>query len=276
MDKLPFLKIALVGPLSTVLPSTEQTQLLRACLWSRESSAEAWREWSREIADPAAFLREDTDGVKGLLPLLFHSLQDKDVVIDKEFHTYLRTAYLRDELRSKAYSQICRDVTSLFENAGIPAVVLKGAALAETAYPKPVLQHSHYLDVLVHDDDLSRAVDLLPSLEFTRSSEPNGYAWNRCEFVHESGLPLVLYRRLFGVPFFEIPMEDFWARSRMHKICGVPTRLLSPADNLFHICSSVFDAASHDSLRWVCDAWFIIRQYPNLDWDLLLNCARRS
>lgn len=263
-------------PLSILLPTEEQTWLLQACLWSGKQGEQAWEKWSGDIGDPANFLREDTEGVKGLLPLLFHSLQDKDVSIDKEFHTYLRTAYLRDELRSKAYSEICRDVASTLNTAGISAVLLKGAALAETVYPLPVLQHSHYLDILINNNDLSRAVALLPSLGFARSSEPNRCEWKKCEFVHESRLPLVIHRRLFGIPFFHIPMEEVWARSGTHMISGVPTRLLTPADNLFHICGSVFDPERHESLRWVCDAWFIIHRCPDLDWDLLVSCARRS
>ena len=262
--------------LSVLLPTEKQSWLLQACLWSGKQSEQAWKKWSGEIRDPANFLREETEGVKGLLPLLFHSLQDKDVSIDKEFHTYLRTAYLRDELRSKAYSEICRNVTLTLNTAGISAILLKGAALAETVYPLPVLQHSHYLDILINDNDLARAVALLPSLGFAQSDELIECSWKAYEFVHESKLPLVIHRRLFGIPFFHVPMDAVWARSDLHVIAGVPTRLLAPADNLFHICGSVFDLQRHESLRWVCDAWFIIHRYPNLDWDLLLDCAGRS
>ena len=119
-------------------------------------------------------------------------------------------------------------------------------------------------------------MNVLTSLGFTGSSEPNGCEWKKYELVHESGLPLLLHRRLSALPFFQIPVEEFWARSRIQMISGVPTRLLTPADNLFHICGSVFDPEQHESLRWVCDAWFIIHHCPDLDWDLLTNCARRS
>jgi hypothetical protein len=265
-----------LNALTVILPTEEQTWLLRACLWSGKQGEQAWAKWSESIGDPAGFLREDKDGVKGLLPLLFHSLQNKDVSIDKEFHTYLRTAYLRDQLRSKVYSEICRNLTSSLNAACISAILLKGAALAESVYPLPVLQHSHYLDILINDNDLARAVALLPSLGFAQSDEMIECNWKAYEFVHESKLPLVIHRGLFGIPFFHVPMEEVWARSGLHMISGVQTRLLTPADNLFHICGSVFDSERHESLRWVCDAWFIVHRYPNLDWDLLLDCARRS
>jgi len=163
--------------LSVLLPTEEQSWLLQACLWSGQRGERAWAKWSEVIGDATNCLREDTEGVKGLLPLLFHSLQHKDVTIDKEFNTYLRTAYLRDELRSKAYSEICRNVASTLNTAGISVVLLKGAALAETIYPLPVLRHSHFLDILINDNDLSRTVALLPSLGFIPSGEPIKCSW---------------------------------------------------------------------------------------------------
>ena len=78
-------KPALLRPLSLLLPTEEQTWLLQACLWSGPAGERAWARWSEGIDDPAAFLRQDTDGVKGLLPLLFHSLQKKNVLSQEDF-----------------------------------------------------------------------------------------------------------------------------------------------------------------------------------------------
>jgi len=278
MEKLSSvnLKPALLQPLSLLLPTEEQTWLLQACLWPGERGALAWIKWSERIADPAGFLRQDRDGVKGLLPLLFDSLQKKSVFIDKEFHTYLRTAYLRDELRSKAYSRIGRDVTSIFSSTEIPAVLLKGAALAETAYENPALQHAHYLEILIKNSDADSAVGLLPALGFARLGNTLSTERQAVELVHESGLPLILHRRLFRVPFYDISSADIWARTRIQTVSGTSIRLLSPADNLMHVCGSVFDAGSHESLRWVCDAWFLLHRYPDLDWEVFWSHASRG
>ena len=269
------MKNCLLGLLSAILPTPEETELLRACLWPGEAGAEAWRKWSREIADPAAFLRQEKEGIKGLLPLLFDTLQTNGVVVEGEFRTYLRTAYLRDQLRSRTYSQICRDVINTFAGAGIPAVLLKGAAFAESCYKSPELQHAHYLEILIRDEDLNRAVATLRSHAFTCASTA-GWEEDGIELVHESGLPLVLHRRLFRLPFYSINMEEIWRRSRIEMINGAPTRVLCSTDNLFHICGSVFDLEPYQSLRWVCDAWFLIQRSPDLDWNLLIESARGS
>ena len=257
-----------------MLPTLEQTQLLRACLWSGEPGAQSWREWSGAIADPVGFLRQEKDGVKGLLALLFDSLQANDVIDEGEFCTYLRTAYLRDELRSRTYSRICRDVIRTLASASIPAVLLKGAALAETCYKNPSLQHAHYLDILIMNHDLNRAVKTLSRHTFTSAGIAT--CSGGVELVHESGLPLVLHRRLFRFPFYSVDMDKIWERSRTEMICGVPTRVLCPTDNCFHVCGSIFDLKPHESLRWVCDAWFLLQRYPNLDWKLLMECAQES
>lgn len=275
---MPFLfsssKTFLEGPLSALLPTSQETKLLRACLWSGEPAAVAWRAWSREIDDPVGFLRQEKDGIKGLLPLLFDTLQTNGVVVEGEFGTYLRTAYLRDELRSRTYSRICRNVIDALASAGIPSALLKGAALAETCYKRPSLQHAHYLDILIKSLDLEHAVQLLGPLGFTCAN--HRWEQERVELVHESGLPLVLHRRLFRLPFYSINMEEIWTGSRIEMINGMPTRILCPADNLLHISGTVFDMEPHNSLRWICDAWFLIQRSADLDWKLLLERARAS
>lgn len=265
---------SLVAILSAMLPTPEETQLLRACLWSGEGGANAWKNWSSKITDAAAYLRQEKDGIKGLLPLLFDTLQTNGVVVEGEFRTYLKTAYTRDELRSRTYSRICRNVIDALTSAGIPSALLKGAALAETCYKHPSLQHAHYLDILIKSGDLEHAVKLLGPLGFTCAN----LRWERerVELVHESGLPLVLHRQLFRVPFYSINMEEIWTRSRIEMISGVPTRTLCSADNLLHISGTVFDMEPHNSLRWVCDAWFLIQRSTDLDWNLLVERARAS
>src|SRR5262249_28868740 len=71
-------------------------------------------------------------------------------------------------------------------------------------------------------------------------------------------------------------MSDLRARSQMRVIAGVAARVLSPADQLLHVCGHAASCASRDSLRWVCDARLLIEQHPDLDWGVLSDCARRG
>jgi putative nucleotidyltransferase-like protein len=264
----------LADTLSVLLPTPEQTLLLRACLLSGQAghqAGDAWLGKKRELGD---ILKEDR--LKGLFPLLFSALQRNGVEVDPAFLTVLRTASLREELRAKTYRRICREVLSAFATAGIPFVVLKGAALADTVYATPALRHSHDIDILLEEPDPSPTIRLLSSLRFAPLRQAVDPEWQDLEFIHESGLPLVLHRRLFPIPLYNTVTADLRARSQMRTIAGVAARILSPLDQLLHVCGHAASCASRESLHWVCDAWSLIKQYPDLDWDALLDCARRG
>jgi len=260
--------------LAVILPTSAQTSLLRACLYSGEAGRKAGAARLAQIEKSENGLRGDL--VKSLLPLLFSTLRRNSVEVDPEFLTVLRTASVREELRTKAYRRVCRDVFAAFSTVGIPAVVLKGAALADTVYADPALRHCHDIDLLLGESDPSRAISLLASLGFTPPREELGAKWQDIQLAHQSGLPLVLHRHLFRIPLYNVVMPDMWARSQTQVIADVPVRILSPADQLLHVCGHAASCASRESLRWVCDAWFLIERYPDLDWDVLFACAVRS
>ncbi len=260
--------------LSVILPTPAQTSLLRACLCQGEAGRKAGETWLEQHHKLQHDHQEDF--IKGLLPLLFDALRRNGVVVDETFLTVLRTASVREELRTKAYRRVCRDVLAAFSSAGIPAVVLKGAALADTVYTDPLLRHCHDIDLLLGESDPSRAVSLLSSLGFTPPREEIDPAWQDIQLAHHSGLPLVLHRHFFRIPLYNAVMPDLWVRSQTQIIAEVPARILSPTDQLLHVCGHATSCASRESLRWVCDARFLIERHPQLDWTELFDCAVRS
>ncbi len=196
MEKQSYLKPALSHPLSVILPTSEQTLLLRACLHSDESARQAWEEWQSHRNRLRNGFIGDHRSVRKLRPLLFNALRCHGVEIDKESQTYLRSAYLREKLRSKIFRRICRQILLLLKNEDIPAIVLKGTALAETVYDSPVLRHCHDIELLIRNEDISRAASLLASLRFRRVSQKPKPGSN-FKLDHESGLPLELHSALF-------------------------------------------------------------------------------
>jgi hypothetical protein len=268
------LKPALSESLSLLLPTPEETLLLRVCLSPRESAREAWSQWrNRNNMSGKALLRNSF--VRKLRPLLFNAVQSHSLEIDKEGLTYLRTAYLKEELRDAAVRRICREVLLLLEKERFAPIVLKGIALAETVYGSPVLRHCHDIDILLPDDDLSRAAGFLTSLGFRTCSAPDSQ--NRhLRMVQDSGLPLEFHSRPFEVPYYQPPVSEIRARSRSQVIASVKAHIMTPADSLLHVCGHASYSSKRASLRWVTDAWSIINRHPQLDWDLLLVCIHRS
>lgn len=261
----------LAGALSVVLPDSETTLLLKACLHSDKAGRSAWQAWPRGRNR----LSDEKGAVQSLRGLILSAIQRNGLTVDCDSLTYLRTAYVKEQLRLKIYNRLLREVLSGLSGTGIPVIILKGAALAETVYDEPVLRHCHDIDLLVRDQDIIRAKTLLPRLGFKTANPPDSklHHWR---FEHESGLPVELHSRLFKVPYYDPPLPEMWARTQRHAIAGVPAHILSPSDNILHICGHASYSSSRHSLRWVSDAWFILDRHRDLDWDLLLDCARRS
>lgn len=262
--------------LSLVLPTPEQTLLLRTCLLRRDLARQAWEEWRIRHNDGEIGFVGNNSSIRKLRPLLFNAFQQHDLQADNKTQTYLRAAYLKEELRSKIFRQICRAVLQLLQRDGFAAIVLKGTALAETVYGNPVLRHCHDIDILLPADELSRAANLLPSLGFQRvdpSTQPRN---SHVRMEHESELPLELHSGLFEVPYYNVVSSEIQARSQSRLIADIAVKILTPSDSLLHVCGHASYSESRQSLRWVTDAWFIVNRHPDLDWHLLLDCTRRS
>lgn len=276
MGNPSFPRAALSDALSVILPTPEETLLLRACLHSGNSARRAWQEWQRQTTGGVNRYLITDRPVKAILPLVFNALRCHRLELDKESRTFLRSAYLKEELRNKIFRRICGEVLRLLAKERIPAIVLKGTALAETVYPSPVLRHSHDIEILMKDQGLSRAAASLSGILFKiikQGPEPEG---SRVTLEHESRLPLELHSGLFQIPYYNTVLAEIWSRRRPAEVAGVPAYILAPSDNLLHVCGHASYSRGHQSLRWVCDAWFVIDRHRDLDWDLLLDCARRS
>ncbi len=77
----------------------------------------------------------------------------------------LKGLYIRQRVFIQAHIQVLLEINSLFEQAGIRAVVLKGLGLAYHYYPEPALRPVSDIDLLKKDDILP-ALDLLKQAGF--------------------------------------------------------------------------------------------------------------
>ena len=264
---------ALADALRVILPGEEPTALLRACLLSGEAGRRAWEAWRERTNDAKKIFEDDDTGLKGLLPLVQAALERNGITGDKPLLTYLRAARLREELRSKVYRDICGRVLSALAAADLPFIALKACVVAETAYETPAVRHCHAVDLLVRDGDMARTAGILAAQDFARARMQLAPGLDHVSYQHSSGLPLELHSRLFHIPYYEPPMGEILARSRPKTIAGAATHVLSPADNLLHVCGHAAGVRARTNLRWASDAWHIIDRPRDLDWQGLLSCA---
>jgi hypothetical protein len=267
--------LPLSAALSVILPTASETALLRACLLTGPAGRRAWDVWQQETSGIHG-VTALSGSVKGLIPLIHRAAARNGAAVEGTARKALRAGYLREELRTTTYRRICAEVLSALQTEDIPVVVLRGAALADSVYEHAMLRHCHDLDLLLRKGDLARAARLLIARGLRHSREPATGTTTDVTLLHTSALPVELHSRLLAIPWYPVPLTEIWARARGHVVGDVPAHILSPADNLLHVCAHASYSPRRESLRWVCDSWFIIHRHPDLDWDVLVDCALRS
>ena len=117
------------------------------------------------------------DDTRSLLPFVFGRLMDAG--LDTDIVQKAKAAYLETSWQNLARVARLLVVLRRFEEAGIPAVLLKGAALALRYYRNFGMRSMADIDLLVHPADVRRAATLLADLGWTASGVARGDRWPR-------------------------------------------------------------------------------------------------
>jgi len=193
--------------------------------------------------------------------------------------------YYANALRYLRFSRALEEVLGAFKEIGIEAIVLKGMALATQVYPVAALRQCGDIDVLVREEDLLRAEEVLLGLGYTVPGPglPNewfGQCHRHLPYLKDAGrIKLEVHWVIVSQPNpFCLPVSELWPRAQPLRIGGSETWALGPADLLLHL--SVHAVPSPDllwgqdiDLRHLCDIAETIRVYP-MDWDQLIVRAR--
>jgi hypothetical protein len=255
------------------LPSPDEELLLQAALGSGEDVARSWSEWRGRVN-----LDDVTATSFRLLPLTYvnlleHGVDDPDLGRLKGIY---RQAWVRAQLQQRGLAEALR----LLADAGIETMLLKGSALLQRVYPTPAARPMEDLDVLVHPEQLRRAVDGLVAGGW-RISRADGLPDSRIPLVHAVHLRrqiaewinLDLHRRAMAAR--DHADDDFWATAEPLEVGGVPTRMPSPTHLFLATLVRASQTPGPAQVRWVPDATLILRRFE-IDWDQLVrDCERR-
>lgn len=169
--------------------------------------------------------------------------------------------------------------------ARLDLLVLKGAALAETVYPRPSLRRFGDLDVLVRRADALRARALLESLGYLVDPLPwedliRGRDSQANFFLHtERGTVVVeLHTALINNDLFfgQVHVDDpgLWERALSVRLAGVEACTLGPEDQVLHLCLHLAGhyLAAPQSLRDIAQ----VLSVRSVDWPLFVRLARKA
>lgn len=254
-------------------------------MWSHQerrglSVVEAWRRcWQGD----GISLIQQADS-RRVAPLLYRRLEQSDLLrlLPSQTREALHEAYLCNLLRNVTIRQQLSEVLRAFQDAGIPVVVLKGAHLAEIVYGDPALRPMADLDLLVRDQDLTRAETLLLEIGYGPMETEGGLDYDRHHhlrpFVKPGAVPVEVHRtieRRSGAVAVEI--GELWHRSREAVVAGVEARVLCPEDLLLHLClHTAYNHRFEASLLHLCDIATTVERYgEEIDWPgLAASCER--
>lgn len=164
--------------------------------------------------------------------------------------------------------------------AGIPAIPVKGLAVAERIYGSAGVRPAADLDVLVRRADLGASRAILADLGF-RQREHQPFVAIAHEF-HDPAwvigdgpdqIRLELHRALWDPRFFGLDVAALWEDARPGRLLDRDVLLLSLEDTLLHLV--IHRTRSPLRLRWVCDIAELLRRFgPTLDWARYEERAR--
>jgi hypothetical protein len=171
----------------------------------------------------------------------------------------------------------------IFQQNGIPLVTFKGVVLSASLYGDPALREFSDLDIIVHEEDISKVENILTAKRYQPDFPDNDY---RSAFLSyqgqyafrnkQTGVSIDVHWRLSGKgePFPFNPSE-IWSRLRHVSVCGrqIPT-LVHDDLALFLAAHGTREAWRY--LKWVCDFAEVLRKYRDINWTAILSRAERS
>jgi hypothetical protein len=214
--------------------------------------------------------------VSGLLALLYRRWPSVESELVQEGRKVYLTLWRQNHERMRHLA----DLLVEFRQLGIDCLVLKGAALALRYYKDLGVRGMRDFDILVPLHDLERAILRLEQLGYLADGDYSasailrqvrvGHAWQFSANGQSCDLhwrPVVRcyspeVTRLFRDSAQTVPLGD------------ITMAVLSPTDQLFHVCAHGLQWDWTPPIRWIADALTILRE--PIDWDRIFPLATAS
>ncbi|MBI4771700.1 MAG: nucleotidyltransferase family protein [Chloroflexi bacterium] len=238
---------------------------------------------------------------EGVGPLLYWALERLGVAkspegersnvksgqVAAEVRAWLRAAFYSNAARNVLiYGELARARRAL-EVQAIPAVVLKGPALAAAVYPHLGLRPIGDLDLLVPEAALARAAEAVRGLGYLPEAAPEPARGLRAlvsqeeNFAGGQALPLRLelhWSLVAGEGSLHRPaMAWFWARTERVSLPEGQATILTPTAHLLFLAAHL--GLQHGGvaarLRWLADLHYLITGAgARIEWPALVAAAR--
>jgi hypothetical protein len=279
--------------LSTKTPTVSdrpEVELLLCCARTHidPETAERIRTLLQQDIDWAYLIQ--TAGRHGVIPLLYCNLNTTGPeAVPKTILNQLRSHFHTNALHNLFLTKELLKLLNLFETHDIKAIPFKGPILAASAYGNLALRQFCDLDILVHSKDFLRTKDLLISHDYQPAPTLQRYllidaqetihiqSRNDYTLIGNDGKVCVdLHQRITTRHFFSFPLdfERLWSRLQPVSLASTTVLNLRPEDLLLILC---VHGTKHlwERLGWICDVAELVRAHQEMDWQQLMEQARK-
>ncbi len=219
----------------------------------------------------------------GVSPHLRDILQDMGQVIPPEIQLRLDRDFFRTAKDKALRFHELKQILEAFSGAGVPTLLLKGAALVSTVYGNSALRPMLDLDLLISPASVATCKAILNQRGYVPAKQHQtalGYHdHGEQAFVSdEPTRPVIdLHWHLFTIPYYmhRIPADWPWANSQPHDIDGLRVQVLNPEASLLYLSSHLSLHHRLEGLLWFIDlAWLVHQCRARLDWEKIITDAQ--
>ncbi len=215
-----------------------------------------------------------------IAPLLYHHLTTSIVPgkLPQSIMPRLKEIYSQNFNRNKQLYDELHEITSVFHEAGVNALVLKGPILARLIYPSIGVRFMKDIDLVIKEEHWQKIKECFFSLGYSlpktlpdlTASELVKYTqyFSQIEFTRKNSIPVETHFRLLNMG---IPMKEPWLFERVRTMDQA--MIPSPEILLLHLC---VHANTHNfcSLMLLVDIGVVVKHYGDeLDADYIQKIA---
>lgn len=222
--------------------------------------------------------------LQGCLPLLMEETSSEALIqrVGQEKYEQLRNLYRQSSLLNLHYSLELKHVLETITAAGIHVMLLKGAEIATTLYPRPELRHFNDIDLMVQPKDLAATIAILERQGYHYHQEYRfeSISKRRSAFVYvKEGLDGHLVFEIHTSPHsnemgISFDTAQIWERVRPITVAGNSISGMGLEDLLLYLCWH-YRSHSFSRLIWLYDiAIVMLRCAEQLDWALVHQLAQ--
>lgn len=256
--------------------SAKHGLLLRAALLPKQRANEAWLLWKKNF-DLASL---DVNSLR-LLPLLGRNLTRcgiSDPLLEQ-----FENAYRHNSLRNRGLVQDMVNGLKILQRQGIPAMILKGMALALGYYRDIGLRPMYDLDLLVKPADALRAIELLrtngwrPGINSEAPLDERDIdAGSACHMTNRFGNEIDLHWRTHPHGSLEADAR-YWTGAEELKALDTPIVVMNPTDTLYFTLIHGLKHRGDNAPRMMADMHTIlVKSGPAIQWDRLVRTIEET